>query len=56
MAPTAQEAIQRESGQPVDEVYLDNPPEPKNIADAIGFHAPVDPMWRSDELTRRGKR
>ena len=48
-APTAAEAIKRESGQPVDEVYLDSPEQPKGTADGIGFHIFQDPDWRPDE-------
>lgn len=56
MAPTAAEAIQREGAQPVDEVYLDNPEQPKGTADGIGFYAHQDPTWRSDEVIARRKR
>lgn len=56
MAPTAAEAIKRESGQPVDEVYLDNPEQPKGTADGIGFHAYQEPQWRDDEVIARRKR
>jgi hypothetical protein len=55
MAPTAQAAIEREHAQPVDEVYLDTPPESaRNVADAIGFHQPQEREWRDDEI--RGRR
>jgi len=56
MAPTAAEAIQREAGQPVDEVYLDNPEPPKGTADGIGFHAYQEPTWRDDEVIMRRRR
>lgn len=57
MAPTAAEAIQREGRQPVDEVYLDAPPEGgKGMADGIGFWSPRDPEWRNDEIKARRKR
>lgn len=55
-APTAAEAIQRESGQPVDEVYLETPEQPKGTADGIGFHAHQEPVWRSDEIVARRRR
>lgn len=55
-APTAAEAIQREAGQPVDEVYLETLETPKGTADGIGFHAYQEPAWRSDEIIARRKR
>jgi len=55
-APTAAEAIQREVGQPVDEVYLETPEAPKGTADGIGFHAHQEPAWRSDEIIGRRRR
>jgi len=56
MAPTAAEAIKRDSGQDVDEVYLDSPEQPKGTADGIGFHAYQESEWRSDEVIGRRKR
>lgn len=56
MAPTAAEAIQREAGQAVDEVFLENPEQPKGTADGIGFHAHQEPRWRDDEVIGRRKR
>lgn len=57
MAPTAQAAIEREHTQPVDEVYLDTPPESSRpVADAIGFHQPQEPHWREDEVRGRRRR
>lgn len=56
MAPTAAEAIQRESSQPVDEVYLETPEQPKGTADGIGFHAHQDSDWRADEIRARRRR
>lgn len=56
MAPTAAEAIQRESRQPVDEVYLESPEQPKGTADGIGFHAHQEPAWRPDEIIGLTKR
>ena len=56
MAPTAAEAIQRESGQAVDEVFLDNPEHPKGTADGIGFHAHQEPQWRDDEIIAKRRR
>lgn len=55
MAPTAAEAIQREGGLPVDEVYLENPEQPKGTADGIGFRVPLE-AWRGDEVIARRKR
>lgn len=49
-APTAAEAIRREVGQPVDEVYLDSPEQPKNTADGIGFWSGREMEWRADEV------
>ena len=57
MAPTAQAAIEREHAQPVDEVYLDTPPESSRpVADAVGFHQAQDPDWRADEVHGRRRR
>lgn len=55
-APTAADAIQRESSQPADEVYLDNPEHTKSTADGIGFHAHQEPTWRSDEIIARRRK
>jgi hypothetical protein len=55
-APTAAEAIQRESAQPVDEVYLESPEPPKGTADGIGFHAYQETTWRQDEIIARKRR
>jgi hypothetical protein len=41
MAPTAAEAIRRETTQPADEVFLEDLPAAKGTTYAIGFHAPV---------------
>jgi hypothetical protein len=41
MAPTAAEAIRRESAQPADEVFLEDLPSAKATTHAIGFHLPV---------------
>ena len=56
IAPTAADAIKRESEQPVDEVYLDSPEQSKGAADAIGFYAPFDPEWRDDEIRAHRRR
>ena len=57
MAPTAAEAIKKERGQAVDEVYLDSPPsESKGTADGIGFHAYQEPEWRADEIRMRKRK
>lgn len=42
MAPTAADAIKRESAQPADEVFLEEPPNAKAVTHAIGFHLPVE--------------
>jgi hypothetical protein len=41
MAPTAAEAIKRESAQPADEVFLEELPNAKAVTHAIGFHLPI---------------
>jgi hypothetical protein len=43
MAPTAAEAIKRESAQPADEVFLEELPNAKAVTHAIGFHLPIAP-------------
>jgi hypothetical protein len=48
VANTAKEAIERESSQAVDEVFVDTE-SPQQLSSAIGFKTKLEPRWRSDE-------
>jgi hypothetical protein len=54
-AMTAADAIKQDRKTPVSEVFLDEQKDNRSVADAIGFHAPIDPCWRDDEI-RNGQK
>jgi hypothetical protein len=52
-ANTVLEAIAKEPTTPIHDVYLKEGEEPKSAAggcSAVGFSAPTDDRWRSDEV------